>query len=483
MKKYWKHVFICRIIKKAVLLIVYPVIFICLTLMSCQESTENQTPNVLIIIADDLGWSQIGCYGSNFYETPNIDKLSKSGIKFLNAYSAASICSPTRAAIMTGKYPARIDLTDFIPGNFPKNKPLLSPDNWQKFLPLDEVTIGEKMQAYGYSTGFFGKWHLSEEKLPPKSLSHNPSNQGFEETFVTYKPSGKLIQKWQIKNKDFHNVDTITKRGLKFIEQNKKGPFLLILSHNTIHDPLLEDQELIRKYRNKKGSEKKENNPKIGAMIETLDLSVGQIVKKLQKLKLFDNTLLIFCSDNGGKQKYASQKPFKKGKGWLYEGGIRVPLIISWPNKIKKSFVSEQMTSSIDFLPTILSVTNSGLNDKGIYDGIDISPLFSKEKKLINRDELYWHYPHYHIGSGMEPATAIRWKNYKLIQWHEATILNQEKQIELYNLKLDPGEENDLSKIKPEIVILMRNKLKKWIKDVNAIMPKLNKDMLIETKN
>mgnify|MGYP000265039437 CR=1 FL=1 len=220
----------------------------CLILTSCQESTENQTPNVLIIIADDLGWSQIGCYGSNFYETPNIDELSKSGIRFSNAYSAASICSPTRAAIMTGKYPARIDLTDFIPGNFPKNKPLLSPENWQKFLPLDEVTIGEKMEEYGYSTGFFGKWHLSKEKLPPKSLSHNPSKQGFRETFVTYKPSGKLIQKWQIENKDFHNVDTITKRGLKFIEQNKKGPFLLILSHNTIHDPLLEDHELIRKY-------------------------------------------------------------------------------------------------------------------------------------------------------------------------------------------------------------------------------------------
>ena len=174
MKKYWKYVFIYRIIKKAVLLIVYPVIFICLTLMSCQESTENQTPIVLIIIADDLGWSQIGCYGSNFYETPNIDKLSKSGIKFLNAYSAASICSPTRAAIMTGKYPARIDLTDFIPGNFPKNKPLLSPDNWQKFLPLDEVTIGEKMQAYGYSTGFFGKWHLSKENFPQNLCRTTP---------------------------------------------------------------------------------------------------------------------------------------------------------------------------------------------------------------------------------------------------------------------------------------------------------------------
>ena len=461
----------------------YVVIFINIFLISCQKSRKIVPPNVLIIIADDLGWSQIGCYGSTFYETPNIDKLAKSGIRFSNAYSAASICSPTRAAIMTGKYPARLDLTDFIPGNFPKNKPLLTPDDWQKYLPLDEVTIGEKMEASGYSTGFFGKWHLSKEKLPPESLPHNPSKQGFKETFVTYKPSRNLIQKWQIENKDFHNVDTITKRGLKFIEQNKKVPFLLVLSHNTIHDPLLENQELINKYQNKQGSEKKENNPTIGAMIETLDLSVGQIVKKLKNLKLFDNTLLIFCSDNGGKHKHASQKPFKKGKGWLYEGGIRVPLIISWPRKIKNPLISKLMTSSIDFLPTILNVTNSGLDNKSVYDGIDISPVFSDKSNLIKRDELYWHYPHYHSGSGMEPASAMRWKDYKLIQWHEPTILNLEKQIELYNLKLDPGEKNDLSQVEPEIAILMRNKLKNWIKEVDANMPIINKAKVVDFKN
>ena len=461
----------------------YALIFINIFFISCQKSRKIVPPNVLIIIADDLGWSQIGCYGSTFYETPNIDKLAKSGIRFSNAYSAASICSPTRAAIMTGKYPARLDLTDFIPGNFPKNKTLLTPDNWQKYLPLDEVTIGEKMEASGYSTGFFGKWHLSKEKLPPESLPHNPSKQGFRETFVTYKPSRNLIQKWQIENQDFHNVDTITKRGLEFIEQNNKVPFLLVLSHNTIHDPLLENQELINKYQNKQGSEKKENNPTIGAMIETLDLSVGQIVKKLKNLKLFDNTLLIFCSDNGGKYKHASQKPFKKGKGWLYEGGIRVPLIISWPRKIENNFISEQMTSSIDFLPTILNVTNSGLDNKIVYDGIDISPVFYNKSNLIKRDELYWHYPHYHSGSGMEPASAMRWKDYKLIQWHEPTLLNMEKQIELYNLKLDPGEKNDLSQVEPEIAILMRNKLKNWIIEVDANMPKINKAKVVDLKN
>ena len=452
----------------------YSLVVICFFLISCQKSREIVPPNVVMIIADDLGWSQIGCYGSSFYKTPNIDELAKSGIKFTNAYSAASICSPTRAAIMTGKYPARLDLTDFIPGNNPKNKPLLTPKDWKKYLPLKEVTIAEKMQSSGYLTGFFGKWHLSKEKLPPESLSHNPNMQGFKESFVTYKPSSNLIQQWQSENKDFHNVDTITKRGLEFLEQNQKTPFLLILSHNTIHDPLIENKKLINKYQNKKGSVKEENNPIIGAMIETLDNSVGEIIKKLKTLKLSDNTLLIFCSDNGGKHKHASQAPFKKGKGWLYEGGIRVPLIISWPKKIKKSFISHQMTSSIDFLPTILKVTNSDLNIKDQYDGMDISSIFTNQTNLINRDELFWHYPHYHNGSGMNPASAIRWKNYKLIEWHEPTLLNKANQIELYDLTVDPGESNNLSLKIPEIAFLMRNKLMNWTNEVDAKMPKVN---------
>ena len=453
----------------------YCLIAVYLFLSSCQKSREVIPPNVVMIIADDLGWSQIGCYGSSFYKTPNIDELAKSGIKFTNAYSAGSICSPTRAAIMTGKYPARLDLTDFIPGNSPKNKPLLTPENWQKFLPLKEVTLGEKMQSLGYLTGFYGKWHLSKEKLPPESLFHNPNMQGFKESLVTYKPSNNLIQQWQMENNDFHNVDTITKRGLEFLDQNQKSPFLLILSHNSIHDPLLENKKLINKYKNNKDSDKKENNPIIGAMIETLDKSVGKIIKKLKTLELFQNTLIIFCSDNGGKHRHALQTPFKKGKGWLYEGGIRVPLIISWPKKIKKPFISDEITSSIDFLPTILNVTNSDLYRKNEYDGIDISPIFTNQTNQINRDKLFWHYPHYHNGSGMKPASAVRWKNYKLIEWHEPTLYKKDNQIELYDLRIDPGESNNLSLKKSEIAIQMRNNLKDWINKVKAKMPKVNK--------
>ena len=453
---------------KKILIIIY------LIVISCNSENLYEHPNVIIILADDLGWSQLGCYGSSFYETPNIDKLALRGIKFNNAYSSASICSPTRAAIMTGKYPARLGLTDFIPGNSPKNKPLLTPDNWIKYLPLEQVTIAEKMKSQGYMTGFFGKWHLSREKQPPKSLMHNPNKQGFTESFVTYKPSKNLIQKWQNENEDFHNVDTITKRTLGFLNQHHRSPFFLFVSHNSIHDPLIENQKTIDKYKIKDGEDKEENNAIIAAMIETLDKSVGQIIKRLEELKLIENTILIFYSDNGGKHAYASQKPFRKGKGWLYEGGIRVPLIISWPKKIKKAFNFNLMTSSIDLMPTILNACNFDLKNKNEFDGIDISQIFNDQTININREELFWHYPHYHSGSGMKPASAIRWKNYKLIEWHESTLLKKENQTELYNLDIDPGEENNLAKIKPNIALEMRTKLNQWIKQIGAKMPTTN---------
>ena len=454
-------------------------ILICIYLItvSCDSESLYKHPNVIIILAYDLGSSQLGCYGSSFYDTPNIDKLTLKGIKFNNAYSSASICSPTRAAIMTGKYPARIGLTDYIPGNYHKNKPLLTPDNWKKYLPLEEITIAEKMKSLGYKTGFFGKWHLSKEKQPPISIMHNPNMQGFSESFVTYKPTENLIQEWQIKNKDFHNVDTITKRALDFLNQHQNSPFFLFVSHNSIHDPLIENQKTIDKYKIKDGKDKQENNSIIGAMIETLDKSVGLIIKRLEELKLIENTILIFYSDNGGKHTHASQKPFRKGKGWLYEGGIRVPLIISWPKKIKKAINSNLIISSIDLMPTILSVCNSDLNTGNEFDGIDISPIFNDHTININREELFWHYPHYHNGSGMKPASAIRWKNYKLIEWHESTLLKKENQIELYNLDIDPGEKNNLAGIKPDIAFEMRSKLNEWIIEVNAKMPTINKKL------
>ena len=421
------------------------IIGVYLIIISCKTSRQDSSPNVLIILADDLGWSQLSCYGSDFYDTPNIDKLAQTGIKFTNAYSSASICSPTRAAIMTGKYPARIGLTDFIPGNSPKNKPLLTPDNWQRFLPLDEITIAEKIKSSGYATGFFGKWHLSQEKQPPKSLLHNPNMQGFSESFVTYKPSKNLIQQWQAENKDFHNVDTITKRALDFLNQYQKSPFFLFLSHNTIHDPLIENEKSINKYRNKDGSEKNQNNPIIGAMIKTLDKSVGQIVKKLESLKSLDNTIIIFYSDNGGKHAHASQKPFRKGKGWLYEGGIRVPTIATWPNKIKAGTKSNHPSIFYDYFATVCDVL--GVKPPYPIDGISYyASLTGKPQQ--QHDYLYWEFPAY---GGQQAIRMGSWKGFK------KNLFKGMSDLQLYDLSKDPKELNDLSAKYPEIVQKMEN--------------------------
>jgi len=230
-----------------------------------------------------MGSSQLGCYGSSYYQTPHIDRLSQEGMRFTSAYAAAAVCSPTGASMMTGKYPARLQLTDYIAGNSRDDYPLSQPD-WQKFLPLEEQTFAELLQENGYSTALFGKWHLSEKKTPPGSLPYNPDKQGFDETFVTYKPSRSMMQPWQGAEDDAHNVDTITGLALDFMERNRSNPFFLFVSQNTIHDPLKERAETIQKYAGQAAFNEPENNPVIAAMIERLDQSCGRIFAKVEEL-------------------------------------------------------------------------------------------------------------------------------------------------------------------------------------------------------
>ena len=447
--------------------------FFLLTLLVAQSEAQNN-PNIILILADDLGCAQVGAYGSNYYNTPNIDQLAINGMKFTNAYTAAAICSPTRASIMTGKYPARLHLTNFIPGANKNDAPLSQPD-WQKHLPLEEFTLGEAFKENGYKTALIGKWHLSPEKKPPGSLKFNPDKQGFDETFVTYKPSSKLFMTWQTPENDGHNVDTITSRSIKFIKENSSKPFLLIISHNTIHDPLMEKATSIDKYKRLEASKEPENNPTLAAMVERLDTSVGIVIDKVKQLGIANNTIIIFYSDNGGKEKYSKQKPFRKGKGWLYEGGIRVPLIVSWPGNIAPNSVSHQMVSSIDLFPTLLDMASSKLKKRLNFDGISISTLLF-EGKALDRQTLYWHYPHYPSTSGMRPASAVRSGNYKLIEWHEAKLLNKQSAYELYYLADDIEEQNDLSEEQPEKLNELKQLLKEWKINVNAQEPTLNED-------
>ena len=426
------------------------------------KSYVTARPNFLFILADDLGWSQVGCYGSDFYETPNIDCLAREGMRFTDAYAACPVCSPTRASIMTGKYPARLHLTDFIAGgNFPYEK--YAQPEWQKYLPLEEITIAEVLKAVGYAAASFGKWHMSIDKKPPKSLPYNPDKQGFDEYFVTYKPSSKTDPE-----SDAHNVEAITQKSLQFMERHKDEPFFLYVPHNTIHAPVMGKKKLIRKYNDKPGSDLPQNNPVLGAMIEELDNSTGRLLKKLDELKITEKTIVIFFGDNGGLERDATQTPLRSGKANLYEGGIREPLIVRWPGVVKPGSTCSEPVTSVDFFPTFLEIAGVKGEAKKPIDGVSLVPALNQSGALNHR-AIYWHYPHYH-SSSIGPCGAVRAGDYKLIEWFDESICGPGNKFELYNLKEDIGERNNLAKIMPERVEKLKKMLSNWRGEVNAQM-------------
>ena len=430
--------------------------------VACQK--ERQLPNIVFILADDMGQTQLACYGGP-YDTPNIDQLAKQGMRFSNAYSSAAVCSPTRAALMTGKYPARLHLTDFIKGeDFPDS--LLKQPDWQKFLPLKEVTIAEALKQQGYKTASFGKWHLSIEKQMPESAPYNPDKQGFDESFVTFKPRGDANPE-----KDPHNIEAITSKALTFLEENKDHPFFLYLPHNAIHDPIMAPKDRVDKYRNKERLESWEIRPEIAAMVNHLDESVGKVLAKLDDLDLSENTIVVFYGDNGGKRAYAEQRPYRAGKGWLYEGGIRVPLIVKWPQKVQASSQSDAFVSSIDFFPTLLDAVGAASIEPKIDGKSFYNTLLGKKSE--REKSLYWHYPHYHRGSGMKPASAMRKGKYKLVEWHELLLSNKQGAYELYNLEADSAEQNNLVASKPDVLEALISDLQNWKQQVGAQMPEL----------
>jgi len=407
------------------------------TVNSVLAAENKRRPNFVFILADDLGWNQLGCYGGSYYKTPNIDRLAKEGMRFTDAYAASPVCSPTRASIMTGKYPARLHLTNYIPGLQNLRKRLREPE-WTKFLSTEEVTVAEALKAGGYETACFGKWHLSKGKRPPASLPNNPDKQGFDESMVTYKPRPR-----QDPEKDAHNVAAITKKSIKFMEAKRDCPFFLYISHNSIHDPLKEKKSLISSYEENPETEKPENHPIIAAMLETLDNSVGLVLQKLKELNLEKSTLVIFFSDNGGLASYSSQTPLRGGKANIYEGGIRVPLICRWPGVIEPNSMENTSVISVDFFPTLVEI--AGIEKKYSLDGKSLIPLFKKN-------------------------------NYKLIEKYEKSLLQKENPVELYDLEHDIGERNDLTQTLPGKARDLRERLAAWRKSVNAQLPTINPD-------
>ncbi len=454
-------------------------------LYSCNDQEKMEHTNVILMYADDLGWAQSGAYGSDYYHTPNIDRLSDEGMRFTDAYSAAAISSPARASLMTGKYPAKLHITDFIPGNRNDTFALTQPQ-MQTYLPVEEYTLGNLFKEAGYTTAYYGKWHIGKEKFGPGSLEHYPDKQGFDEYFVIDKPD------WQTNPEmDPHWSDLIGNTSVEFIKAHKNTPFFLVMGFSAIHDPLVERADSIRMWREKPLSEKPENNPIIAAILSRMDRNVGKVLDQLDKLHLSENTLVIFYSDNGGlaennsvhylnyypegeEMRIADQKPLREGKGWLYEGGIRVPLIIKWPGNIEQGKVTDAIVSSYDFMPTFSELL--GFQTKPDVDGISFLSHVKTGKPLPERNH-YWHYPHYHRQSGMLPAAAIRKGKWKLIEWYEKSLLEtDESGYELYNLNDDLGETNNLIEDEKEIAQQLTKELSQWREEINAQMPVKNKN-------
>lgn len=443
-------------------------------------------PNVVFILTDDLGWADLGCYGSTFYETPNLDRLAKQGMRFTDAYAASNVCSPTRAAILTGKYPARLHLTDWLTGREDRPDQKLSRPQFQKFLPLEEYTWAEALREAGYQTAFIGKWHLGAKP------EHWAEHQGFDLNIgghgKGHPPS--YFSPYGITNladgpKGEHLDDRLTDEAMRFMERARNKPFLLYLSHYTVHTPLQAKPEVIEKYKTKaaklaetgstflpdKGRPVRQvqNHAVYAAMIESLDNSVGRLLGKLDDLGIATNTIVIFTSDNGGlstaEGSPTSNLPLRTGKGWAYEGGVRVPLIFRWPGVTKPGSISPEPTSSMDFYPTILEMLGLPPRPQQHLDGRSIVAAL-KGSSLPERP-LFWHYPHY-SNQGGAPHGAVRVGDYKLIEWYE------DLNVELFDLKADRGERRDLSGQLPVKASELKQLLHGWRQQVDAQMPTPN---------
>lgn len=427
-------------------------------LASC--AADKKTWNVVFILIDDLAWNQVGFHGSTFYETPNIDAIAKAGMQFTDAYAANPVCSPTRASIMTGKNPARLHITDYIPGSpYPYAK-TLNPTIRQNGLPLEETTLAEIFKKHGYRTGHFGKWHLNKDKDYEPGRPGDPASQGFDEVFTSVKPEYDADPAG-----DAHHAKEINRLSVEFIEKNKSNPFFCHVSHHVVHRPIMEAPELVAKYEAKPGSDDPVNNPIMGAMLETLDNGIGDILAKLDELKLTDNTIVVFASDNGGFEQLQEQDPLRGGKAMVFEGGIKVPQAIKWPGVIKPGTKCTTPVISDDFFPTFAEILEEKNTDKDI-DGLSLMPLL-KQSGGLDRDALYFHYPHWHH-LGYKPAGAIREGKYKLIEWFEKSKTGEEGAYSLFDVEADEGESNDLSAEMPELVERLKKKLHDWRKRVNA---------------
>lgn len=491
------------------------------------QEGRGRSPNVVFFLVDDLGWRDVGCYGSGFYETPNIDRLANDGVRFTQAYAACHVCSPTRASILTGKYPARLKITDWLPGRKDYRFQKLKNASILQQLPFEEVTLAETLKGHGYRTAIFGKWHLGEE--PSGALAHGFDlqvprwNKGWPRTgyHAPFRMDGLSDSGGD------YLTDRLTDEALGFIESNQDQPFFLYLSHFAVHDPIHGRPDLVEKYREKlamqsdvEGSEfilegnpddadpltreeldalirekefeeyrilprrtvkikQRQDNIEFAAMVESMDESLGRVRAKLDSLGLTENTIVIFFSDNGGMSAAnfgnprrvvdpsnfdaaysTSNLPLRGAKGWLYEGGIRVPMIVHWPGRGHEGTVVGEPVISSDFYPSILEMTGLEFMPQQHVDGVSFVPAL--QGKAFRRGAIYWHFPHYSNHGAQSPGGAIRFGNYKLLDYFE------NGSVQLFDLKNDPGEQRDLSAKLPQKAGELLALLERWRDSVSA---------------
>ncbi|MCA9052870.1 MAG: sulfatase [Planctomycetaceae bacterium] len=508
-----------------------------------EAQTASRPPNIVLFLVDDLGWRDLGCYGSTFYETPQIDQLALEGVRFTQAYAACHVCSPTRASILTGRYPARLRLTDWLPGrkDFPFQR-LLNAEI-EPHLPLAEVTLADLLREHGYATAHVGKWHLGEEP-------YGPTQQGFDLQVPRWNkgwPKVGHLAPFQMDGLQCEEGDYLTDRltdeAEAFITAHQDRPFFLYLSHFAVHDPLQGRADLVAKYREKNAQrtptsvlpyrlegnpddpsplsfddlqrrlkkpawsghrllpertikiKQRQDNPEFAAMVEGVDESLGRVMNTLKELGLHERTIVVFCSDNGGmsaanfgnperviaerqldRAYSTSNLPLRGAKGWLYEGGIRVPLIIRCPQCDRSGVTCEEPVISTDLFPTILELAGLPPKPDLHCDGVSLAPLMSGTGGLA-RDMIFWHFPHYSNHGQQSPGGAVRSGNYKLIEYFERGT------TQLFNLRQDPGERIDLSQTEPEIRDRLLARLRAWRDDVGAAGMARNPEFATQTRD
>ncbi len=475
-------------------------LFTGLFLASCNPQSQKDIisshPNIIIINSDDMGWNDLACYGNTIHETPHIDAFAKESVRFTDFYAAAPVCTPTRASIMTGKYPARLHMTVWSENARGEhgiiNGKKLIPGEAIADLPLDEITIAEVLKKQGYHTIHIGKWHLGESEYYPETqgfdINIGGGSWGCPATFFypytgpfsggqRYIPGlGRLGSE---KNNYFKNreneylTDRLTEEAISIIQDavSTDKPFFLNLNYYAVHTPIEAPNSIVEYYQDKISKTGKKLNPVYAAMVHKVDQNVGRILKAIENLGIYNNTIVVFTSDNGGfiftdkGEKIADNFPLRSGKGSLYEGGIRIPLIVRYPGITPKGANCNIPVISNDFFPTFCEI--AGIDTKlFVTDGMSLLPVLQNPKVDLPRESLFWHYPHYYLTT--TPVSAVRCGDWKLLKYYENST------VELYNLKDDIAEKINLAEKKPEITNEILKKLDNWLEETNASMPKIN---------